>query len=395
MARAKKAPVWSFVTGEKGRNRVRVFEDVNRGAIFLEFYDRTPSTGERVKQRVSVKHTDREKAKAQAEELATKLRTAGFRKVTEPTLAELFDIYVREVTPSKGAQKQKHDRRAIALFIACFGRDRTPSSLNRRDWDRFVAQRRSGALRPPGIDKPKAVGEQIIAYDLKCLTAILNWAVVSRYDGRVLLERNPLHGLPYPREESPARPMLSPDDYAKLLGVAEQVHEQFALALVLAHETGHRISSIRQLRWSDIDFDQGSIRWRAETDKIGFEHEPPASEQALGALDRARREAKAIGDAWVFPATEDASLPCPRTTFNKWWQRAVKLAKLPAAKRRGWHSLRRLFATETKDLPLKDQAYLGGWKSPQTLLAVYQRADETTMREGLARRDGRRVQGIR
>ena len=50
---------------------------------------------------------------------------------------------------------------------------------------------------------------------------------------------------------------------------------------------------------------------------------------------------------------------------------------------------------EAKDLPLKDQAYLGGWKSPQTLLAVYQRADEKTMREGLARRDGRRVQGIR
>jgi integrase len=374
---------------------VRAFEDVSRGAIFLEFYDRTPITGQRVKQRVSVKHADREKAKAQAEELAAKLRTAGFRKLTEPTLAELFDIYVREVTPAKGAQKQKHDKRAIALFIACFGGDREPSSLNRRDWDRFISQRRCGALRPPGIKKAKAVGEQIIAYDLKCLTAILNWAVVSRYDGRVLLERNPLQGLPYPREESPARPVLSPEDYSKLLGVAEQVHEHFALALVVAHETGHRISSIRQLRWSDIGFDKDSIRWRAETDKIGFEHEPPASEQVLGALDRARRAAKAIGDAWVFPATEDASLPCPRTTFNKWWQRAVKLAELPAAKRRGWHSLRRLFATETKDLPLKDQAYLGGWKSPQTLLAVYQRADETTMREGLARRDGRRVQGIR
>ena len=119
------------------------------------------------------------------------------------------------------------------------------------------------------------VREQIVAYDLKCLTAILNWAVVSRYDGRVLLERNPLHGLPYRREESPARPILSPDEYGKLSAVAEQVHEHFALALVLAHETGHRISSIRQLRWSDVDFEKSRIRWRAETDKIGFEHEPP------------------------------------------------------------------------------------------------------------------------
>jgi hypothetical protein len=106
MARAKKTSVWSFVTGEKGRNRVRAFEHVSRGAIFLEFYDRTPIAGERVKQRVSVKHTDREKAKAQAEELAAKLRTAGFRKLTEPTLAELFDIYVREVTPAKESRSR-------------------------------------------------------------------------------------------------------------------------------------------------------------------------------------------------------------------------------------------------------------------------------------------------
>ena len=47
-------------------------------------------------------------------------------------------------------------------------------------------------------------------------------------------------------------------------------------------------------------------------------------------------------------------------------------------------------ATETKDLPLKDQAYLGGWKSPQTLLAVYERAAEATMREGLATRGSAR-----
>ena len=34
-------------------------------------------------------------------------------------------------------------------------------------------------------------------------------------------------------------------------------------------------------------------------------------------------------------------------------------------------------------------------KDVNLFLAVYQRADEATMREGLARRDGRRVQGIR
>jgi integrase len=45
--------------------------------------------------------------------------------------------------------------------------------------------------------------------------------------------------------------------------------------LVLAHETGHRIGAIRQLRWSDVDLKEKRILWRAENDKIGMEHSPP------------------------------------------------------------------------------------------------------------------------
>ena len=45
--------------------------------------------------------------------------------------------------------------------------------------------------------------------------------------------------------------------------------------LVLAHETGHRIGAIRQLRWSDIRWSAGVIRWRGGQDKSRFEHETP------------------------------------------------------------------------------------------------------------------------
>ncbi len=62
------------------------------------------------------------------------------------------------------------------------------------------------------------------------------------------------------------------------------------------------------------------------------------------------------------------------------------MAKVPHTRGLGWHSLRRQFATEMKETPLKDLCYLGGWKEPQTILKCYQRADEKTMRDGLARR---------
>ena len=35
---------------------------------------------------------------------------------------------------------------------------------------------------------------------------------------------------------------------------------------------------------------------------------------------------------------------------------------------------------------MRDLLYLGGWKSPQTLLSVYQQPDEATQRDTLANR---------
>jgi integrase len=72
--------------------------------------------------------------------------------------------------------------------------------------------------------------------------------------------------------------------------------------------------------------------------------------------------------------------------FRLWWDRAELRAKLVPAERRGWHSLRRSFATELKHAPLADLAYLGGWKSVATAVAVYQQPDDRTMREALASR---------
>jgi len=50
----------------------------------------------------------------------------------------------------------------------------------------------------------------VLEHDLKLLTAVLNWATQAG-DGRggFLLERNPVRGLPIPREESPKRAILT------------------------------------------------------------------------------------------------------------------------------------------------------------------------------------------
>lgn len=393
MARAKMiSEVWSYSAGERGRNRVRVYERrprgrASRGLVFLQFVE-VGADGTPHRKRMSLGACSREVAKQKADAVAARFAATGRAVESEArTVAALFDIYEREVSPTKSRQAQQHDRTAAALFLRCVGRHRAVDSLNRRDWDKFIRDRRSGALRPKGTKPGHRVRDRQVQYDLKCFLAVLNWGMtVNDRHGQPLVDRNPFRGLAIPREESPRRPGLSDAAYRALLAVARQVHWQFRLALVLAHETGHRIGAIRMLRWSDVDVKAARLRWRAENDKIGFEHTTALTADAVAAFEVARGRGAGIGDAWVFAAPAEASQPTSRFTFRNWWKAAEVAAKLEPVERRGWHSLRRQFATELKHAPLRDLAYLGGWKSVATVVSVYQQPDDRTMLDALAQR---------
>ncbi len=120
----------------------------------------------------------------------------------------------------------------------------------------------------------------------------------------------------------------------------------------------------------------------------------PLSGEAVRVLEQSRRKRESIGDGWLFPSPEDSSKPCSRHLLRDWWRRAEKLAEMPRTARLGWHSLRRKFVNDMKaDTPMADLCYLGGWKSPLTVMTVYQQADQVTMRNALSNRDKRRAVG--
>ena len=372
----------SYGAGEWGRNRVRVFPDPKTGLFQIEWRD----NGRRLTR--SLKHRDWRRAKRQADEFA-----AGYlgpelhRKAdaeSEPlTLETLFDIYGEEVTPTKGRQSRRHDRAAMRMFLGFFGRDRSPATLSQRDWDRFIRERRAGRVGPSG----RPVSDRTIEQDLKLLLAILNWAAKSRDEhGRLLLDSNPLKGLKTPKEKNPVRVLLSEEEYQALLEVSRQVDWRFRVALVLAHETGHRIGAIRQLRWSDIDLEGGVVRWRAEHEKSGYEHRTPVTIEAIVVLEEARKRNPGVGDALVLPAPGNPSTCVRSGRARSWWKRAERLAGLEPKHRRGWHSLRRKFASDLMDQPLKVLCELGGWKTARTVLQCYQHADEDQLRNALDNR---------
>ena len=382
MARTKRGRR-SYSAGEWGRNRVRVFPDPKTGLLQIEWRE----NGRRLTR--SLKHRDWARAKRQADEFA-----AGFagpepngRKEAEPeplTLEKLFEIYGEEVTPTKTKRTRQHDRVAMRMFLAFLGPRRRPETLSRRDWDRFIRERRAGRVGPSG----RLVSNRMIECDLRFLIAVLNWAARSRDErGRLLLESNPLRGLKTPVEKNPLRIVLSDEEYRALLKVSRRVDWRFHVALLLAHETGHRIGAIRKLRWSDIDIEGRTIRWRAEHEKT-YEHRTPLTDEAIAALGEAKARNSVIGDSPVLPCSKDPSVCATRWMSRAWWEKAERLAGLEPKRGRGWHSLRRKFASDLMDLPLKVLCQLGGWKNAHTVLRCYQQAHEGRLREALESRQG-------
>jgi integrase len=375
MSHRKQRETPSYVTGEKGKNRVRVFTDPRTGKVYLEYRD-----GQGRKARTACGHRDFAGARAQADQLAAHLRRPDRSQAGAVTLAELFDNYLREVTPTKGASKQAHDRRTAALVLDILGPARRTGELTHRDAARFVAERRRRGDRRSGARRGQPLRARALQYDVAWFKAVLAWAI-----GVGVVDRNPLVGYTPPAETSPRRPIVTASEYEALLAVSNAIHPLFRLALIVVHETGHRIGAVRLLRWADLDLERQLVRWRGENDKIGYEHETWLTPAAVEALQTARRSQALISE-WVFPASSDSAQPISRHLLRDWWERGQALAKLPPEPGRGWHSLRRQFATEMKYAPLKDLCALGGWKSPQTVLTCYQRADAVSMQQSLAAR---------
>ena len=378
MPRAWKQDVWKYLSGEKGANRVRVFYH-HTGKLFAEYR----RNGLKVRQ--SLGHSDRQRAKQEADELAAALRQPDRREV--PTLGTLFETYERTVTPTKALSTQQHDRTTLVHFRRVFGESTRADELTCRDAARFeVERRRLGDLRPrrkSAKGKYHPLKSRTIAYDLRLLKAVLTWGVSAGF-----LERNSLATLKIANEDTPNRPVFTESQYRALLDTADSFPWQFGCLLLLAHETGHRLNAILSLQWGDIDFVTGRVTWRGEADKIGNEHLTPMTDIARQAVEDARRQAPGIGDAPILPGVKQRAKPVGTDLARDWLQKAQVLAKLPPERGRGWHAFRRNFASELRHVGLRDLCDLGGWKDPMTVVKCYQRPSEDAMRAAQA---GRRV----
>ena len=207
MARRKR---WSFNVGERGKNWLRAYEDDRDGKLYVDWREPVlhPDSEDSVvdtktgrplvtRRRLSLAKfgiTSRTEAKQKATAMAERFAEMDSPAVSQLTLERLLNLYVKQVTPTKGESKQSHDRRAVRTFRAFFERrgdarrrmDRPAGSLAAADWNEFVHERRAGLIRGWG-----PVKDRQIAYDLKFLVAVLGWAEGADENANHHMERNP------------------------------------------------------------------------------------------------------------------------------------------------------------------------------------------------------------
>ncbi|MDT8342682.1 MAG: tyrosine-type recombinase/integrase [Longimicrobiales bacterium] len=405
MAKRKKkraAPAtWSYSVGEYGA-KVRAYEREPGGIL----YGCVPNVGGRGYVRASLGHRDRERAEQWALSQSQKLRAGVTELETgRVTLATVFALYARHATPQKSERVQREDARRREMWARVLGGTLDPSRITRSRWEAFARERVAGAIDCRGFrsghpeHQPGQASPRTLEADQRWLRAVLTWATSWTIEatGRPLLDSNPVRGFPVQTERNPARPVMTDTRYEKLLAVAGQVEREFTREgrrrtertylrelLILAHETGRRITPICKLRWSDIQWERsetrphGAIAWPGQTDKQGREWTAPITAAVRHALEEHRQRHPGVGDALLFPSPRDASRPITKDTALKWLREAEERAELGTEARMTWHAIRRAWATARKHHADADVAQAGGWGDTRSLQLCYQAADEAT-----------------
>ncbi len=393
---------WAYTAGQKP-HRVRVYERSPAGPLYVRTWDAVRG---RWRKR-SLGHHDRANAKAFAHELHARLvQGEEDRQAGRVTLSEVFALYRHHKTPTKSPAQQREDHRKAKLWTRFLGPKKDPHKVSLAEWERFKRARSEGAIDARGRHvapkKRRTVSARMLEIDCGWLSAVFRWGTLWRLpDGGYLMRENPVRGYPVPREKNPKRPVVTEERYRKMLAAADEVDVRvnwngkretvrapIREALILTNELGRRYGAILALRYSDITPDlgpHGSIRFRADSDKMGVESVVPMSREARRAIDRILRERPGVGDLPLFPSPRDPSKPVSRHLASKWFRECEEEARLEHVNGLGWHGLRRKFATEMSHVPDRLVARLGGWKNPRTL-DLYSQPTGTMLAEALEQR---------
>lgn len=326
---------WRYTVGDKGVSRVTVFERADATSIYIEWWDNQDAQGNKVPHAVRHKQalsntlgepvTDREIAKKLA-----KLASEGQARhrnqraaqllglPSDHTLGELLAWRHAELAPSWTSKYTKDRERQKAFWLVKLGKDLPLVGLNAAMVERVVNEARGG--------RGARWVENVLQYlvdSYKYAEEKLKW----------IEARHNLSAVKVPRPKGTSRAYALSEARA-LLPVLWKVHPVAGWLGRVVSESGRRIGASRQLTPSDV-------RIEGQWTFIAFP----------GATDKARRSGIAVIED--LPPREDWTVPSADLVTD-WIHEVETRAGIEHVKGRGWHALKRLYATLTEGMPGAD-----------------------------------------
>lgn len=230
------------------------------------------------------------------------------------------EIWSKWVEGMKGRGGLHAARSRYKMHVGRFFGKRVASELCTFDVTRFRRDLERNGLAPASVK-----------FCMALLSQLLRWAADQD------LIQDPGLKFDYPKFDNQKTESLTPEQIGRYWEVLDAWPDQhiadFFRVMLL---TGVRKTALANVRWDDINFENGFLTLRAETSKSGKVKSIPLSAQALSVF-------KSI------PRTEDSDLVWPgwngpRTNFSGHGRAIAKAAGLPDSFR-GCHGLRHAFAS--------------------------------------------------
>jgi hypothetical protein len=321
---------WRYTVGSKGISRVTVFERADAQSIFIEWWDERGRHREALRNALGQPVTDRTVA-----EVAARRAAAAQERRRNSDAAALLGL------PSRRTLGELLDRRHADLGPRWSAKYSKSRDLRKAFWlDKLGADLPLVGLSPAVVEKiardAQGTGED--AKSDRWRQDVLRYLVDSYiYAERKLKWIEPRHNLSaveIPAAKGTSLP-YSLAEAKKLLPELWKVHPVAGWMGTVAVQTGRRIGAIRTLTPDMVSRDG---RWTLITFPAG--------------TDKARNTG--VAAAYDLPERTDWTVP-PYETCHDWLRAAETAAELPHVPGRGYHALKRLYATLTVDLPGADR----------------------------------------
>jgi len=342
----EKRRLWRYHAGSKAVNRVVIYERRPGGILQVDWWDADGRHQRSLRKLTGHPITAQTKdSRKLARQIADKMAAEQLRHrqalldqslnrgpKLEKTVGDLLKAMHANRAPEWSARYAYEQERYRKWWTAKLGEDKRLASIT----DTLVTE----IVRRAGKKWTDATKRHYYRYLVDAFT----WGAKRRW-----LDWNPLTPLEMPKGKSKGK-AYTRDELARLWPKLKEVDSRAYAVALTAYWTGRRLNAIRTLPRGAADFaaDPPHVAFPAETDKVrqsGVAVVPEAVRTALKAC---------AGKDWLFPS-DSGSGPVPVKELYRFLREAEERARVGHLPQRGFHALKRAFATDSKGLAGRDK----------------------------------------